>query len=221
VALARAIVFNPPVILMDEPLGALDKKLRQHLQLEIKQLQERLGATVIYVTHDQEEALTMSDRIAVLNNGKVMQLGHPKELYNRPANAFVADFLGEMNFIAGQLAEVTGDTCKVRIGDALMTARVSSETGLREGGAVRLAVRPERVNVLTEGVGKPSQDSLPGNVSHLIFNGASLALLVDLEGGQTVRADVNAQSALADLKAGAPVMVGWSATDACAYSEAA
>ena len=102
VALARAIVFDPPVILMDEPLGALDKKLRQHMQIELKQLQQRLGATVVYVTHDQEEALHMSDRVAVMNHGKLLQVGAPRELYDRPADAFVADFLGEMNFLDGR-----------------------------------------------------------------------------------------------------------------------
>ena len=116
VALARAIVFEPPVILMDEPLGALDKKLRQHMQIEIKQLQRRLGATVIYVTHDQEEALTMSDRVAVLNHGRLMQYGPPRELYDHPADAFVADFLGEMNFIDGVVTAVGGGDLRGRAG---------------------------------------------------------------------------------------------------------
>src|SRR5689334_15013026 len=101
VAVARAIVFEPPVLLMDEPLGALDKKLRESMQIEIKQLQRRLGATVIYVTHDQEEALTMSDQVAVMDGGRLVQLGSPRTLYDRPVDAFVADFIGEMNLLPG------------------------------------------------------------------------------------------------------------------------
>jgi spermidine/putrescine ABC transporter ATP-binding subunit len=220
VALARAIVFNPPVILMDEPLGALDKKLRQHLQLEIKQLQERLGATVIYVTHDQEEALTMSDRIAVLNHGKVMQLGRPRELYNNPANAFVADFLGEMNFIPGEMVSIQEGECQVRARDALVAARSLDGITLQSGAKVRVAVRPERVSVLPEDTSKTTASGLPGRVSQLVFNGASLAILIGLDQGPTVRADINAQSRLADLRVGDPVTVTWSAADAHVYPEA-
>jgi ABC-type Fe3+/spermidine/putrescine transport system ATPase subunit len=220
VALARAIVFDPPVILMDEPLGALDKKLRQHMQLEIKELQARLGATVIYVTHDQEEALTMSDRIAVLHKGRVMQLGRPRELYDHPADAFVADFLGEMNFLPAEVMGVEAGICRARIGTAVVEARCPAETTLEAGTRVRIAVRPERVAVLEGG---PTTDgsALAGRVSQLIFNGASLALLIGLDHGVTLRADVSTRSKLAELGLGDLVAISWEIVDAHAYPEAA
>ncbi|WP_192182953.1 ABC transporter ATP-binding protein [Mesorhizobium amorphae] len=221
IALARAIVFNPPVILMDEPLGALDKKLRQHLQLEIKQLQERLGATVIYVTHDQEEALTMSDRIAVLNSGKVMQFGQPSALYHKPANAFVADFLGEMNFIPGEVVGSERDECQVRVGAAVVTAQAPDGLKLQTGTKVRIAVRPERMSILAEDAARERTSRLSGHVTQLVFNGASLIVLVELDQGPTVRASVNTQSKLAELQVGEAISVAWSARDAHAYPEPA
>jgi putative spermidine/putrescine transport system ATP-binding protein len=115
VALARALVFNPSLVLMDEPLGALDKKLREHMQLEIKQLHSMLGVTIVYVTHDQTEALTMSDRVAVFNNGGIAQLGSPNDLYNAPQNSFVANFIGENNTLAGQVVRLSAGLCRVRL----------------------------------------------------------------------------------------------------------
>jgi spermidine/putrescine ABC transporter ATP-binding subunit len=126
IALARAIVFKPKILLMDEPLGALDKKLRDHMRLEIKHLQESLNITVIYVTHDQEEALTMSDRIAIMNEGKIIQLDTPEVLYESPANLFVADFIGESNFLNGRVAEVDADTIAIETNEGL--ARKNSNT---------------------------------------------------------------------------------------------
>ncbi|WP_338048995.1 ABC transporter ATP-binding protein [Rhodoligotrophos defluvii] len=216
VALARAIVFDPPVILMDEPLGALDKKLRQHLQLEIKQLQQRLGATVIYVTHDQEEALTMSDRIAVLDHGKLLQLGRPTDLYNHPANAFVADFLGEMNFLPGTVERVRIEHCDVSIGGNIISACTPAGTSLPPGDPVRVAIRPERLAV-TAGQQQSQCSGLAGEVSQLVFNGATMAILIKLDHGPTVRASISAQSHLSGLRPGDAVTVGWSAGDAFAY----
>ncbi|WP_157788522.1 ABC transporter ATP-binding protein, partial [Bradyrhizobium japonicum] len=115
VALARALVFDPKLVLMDEPLGALDKQLREHMQLEIKHIHEDLGVTVVYVTHDQSEALTMSDRIAVFNDGAIQQIAAPAELYERPQNAFVAQFIGENNRLHGKVIAINGETCKVEV----------------------------------------------------------------------------------------------------------
>src|SRR5690606_1515393 len=115
VALARALVFDPFIVLMDEPLGALDKNLREHMQLEIRHLHERLGNTVIYVTHDQNEALSLSDRIAVFADGVLQQIATPAELYQRPANSFVARFIGETNQLQGTIVELSGDTCLVEL----------------------------------------------------------------------------------------------------------
>ena len=201
VALARAIVFDPPVILMDEPLGALDKKLRTHMQVELKQLQRRLGATVIYVTHDQEEALTMSDRVAVMRHGKLMQVGSPRALYDAPANAFVADFLGEMNFCAGAVAGVADGLCSVDVAGGQV--RAANTQALRPGDAARVAVRPEAVRV------GPPGEGLPGRVGHMVFNGASVAVLVELSDGAMLRAVVGPRSGEAALRPGDPVGLSW------------
>lgn len=207
VALARAIVFDPPVILMDEPLGALDKKLRQHMQIELKQLQQRLGATVIYVTHDQEEALHMSDRVAVMNHGKLLQVGPPRALYDRPVDAFVADFLGEMNFLDGTIAALDGETCGVDVAGARVQALRLE--GAEPGTPVRVAIRPERV-VLHDG-------PLRGRVVQAVFNGASTIMLVETAGGATLKAEVNPRSDMAGLKPGDEVSLGWVAADAHSF----
>jgi putative spermidine/putrescine transport system ATP-binding protein len=141
IALARAIIFNPRVLLMDEPLSALDKQLREGLQLEIKRLHERLGITFIYVTHDQREALVMSDRIAVMNNGRIEQLGSPGNLYDRPANRFVATFVGESNFLEGRVESVEENKLLVGLGAAKV--RAIGRAGCHAGTPVVLTVRPE------------------------------------------------------------------------------
>ena len=207
VALARAIVFDPPVILMDEPLGALDKKLRQHMQIEIKELQQRLGATVIYVTHDQEEALTMSDRVAVMNGGKLVQLGLPRELYDQPANAFVADFIGEMNFLPGRLRTAQAGTCQVELHGGMVLAQAGDTAG-QPGQQVRVAVRPEHVT-LEAAPGTPGGTAIRGRLTQVIFNGASMAMLMELSDGAVLRADVSARSELASLRPGDEVLAHW------------
>ena len=144
VALARALIFNPALVLMDEPLGALDKKLREQMQLEIGRLHKKLGFTVIYVTHDQTEALTMSDRIAVFNAGVVQQCAAPDVLYERPANAFVADFIGENNFLPGVVASGDAEQVEARLaaGETIVARRADCGP---EGSACRVAVRPEKL----------------------------------------------------------------------------
>jgi len=144
VALARALILNPAVLLLDEPLGALDAKLRKALQIELKAIQEEVGITFIYVTHDQEEALTMSDRIAVMSNGRVEQIGPPKEVYEEPATAYVADFLGVSNLMDADADGATAGGCKVRHGDFELIAGQGEEDAR---GAVKLCIRPERVEL--------------------------------------------------------------------------
>jgi spermidine/putrescine ABC transporter ATP-binding subunit len=214
VALARAIVFDPPVVLMDEPLGALDKKLRQHMQIELKQLQQRLGATVVYVTHDQEEALHMSDRVAVMNFGKLLQVGSPRDLYDRPADAFVADFLGEMNFLEGTIAAVADEFCTVDVSGRAVEARRLN--GAAIGAPVRVAVRPEALVLSRNGAG-----GLDGRVLQSVFNGANMIVLIETREGTTLQAGVNPRSDLADLKPGEPVAVGWNAADAHIFAKSA
>jgi spermidine/putrescine transport system ATP-binding protein len=152
VALARALVNRPQVLLLDEPLGALDLKLRKAMQLELKHIQAEVGITFIYVTHDQEEALTMSDRIAVMNQGVVQQIGGPREIYEHPANRFVADFIGETNFIEGTVAalETDAEPVKVSVNGAMM-AGDAGERELAVGQKVTLTIRPEKINLYPQG----------------------------------------------------------------------
>jgi spermidine/putrescine transport system ATP-binding protein len=149
VALARALINKPAVLLLDEPLGALDLKLRKAVQLELKQLQAQVGITFIYVTHDQEEALTMSDRIAVMSEGDIQQIGGPKEIYERPVNRFVADFIGETNFLSCTVEE-GGAQPKIRLGSTLISGAAAGQN-LYPGQVVTLAIRPEKINLYPQG----------------------------------------------------------------------
>ncbi|MBW2056534.1 MAG: ABC transporter ATP-binding protein [Deltaproteobacteria bacterium] len=151
VALARALVFQPPILLMDEPLGALDKKLREHMQLELKHIQEKLGITILYVTHDQEEALTMSTRIAVMKDGRIEQIGTALAVYDRPTNEFVADFVGETNFFEAEILGVEEGAVYVS-GPCVRRIRANAARRFEPGQRVHLAVRPEKVMFVEEGV---------------------------------------------------------------------
>ena len=142
VAVARSLVFDPQLVLMDEPLGALDKNLRESMQYEIKHIHESIGVTVVYVTHDQSEALTMSNRIAVFNDGKVQQLSSPDELYEKPVNSFVAEFIGENNTFAGEVSEISSGKCKVKLANAEIMANPISVKG--KGEKTTVSLRPER-----------------------------------------------------------------------------
>ncbi|NMM82731.1 spermidine/putrescine ABC transporter ATP-binding protein [Acidovorax sp. SRB_14] len=167
IALARCLVYRPSIILMDEPLGALDKKLRDQMQLEIKRIHRELGTTIIYVTHDQEEAMTMSDRICLMNGGKIEQLGTPSDLYFRPRTLFVADFLGESNLFAGTVTATEGDSVEIDLGQAgTRTSAKSNGTRFEVGNKVRVMVRPQNLsldgatNGLGNGVGGKVLDSM-------------------------------------------------------------
>ncbi|MCG8360019.1 MAG: ABC transporter ATP-binding protein [Kiloniellales bacterium] len=182
IAVARALVFEPPVLLMDEPLGALDKKLREQMQIEIKAIQERLGVTVIYVTHDQEEALTMSDRVAVMDKGHLVQVGTPIELYQAPASPFVADFIGKMNFIDAEFVGGDDTAVQVRVNEDT-TIRLPHENNgatpsFRGGDRLRVAVRPEQIALAPAGKGGPS--AISGQVMATIFVGAHQVFLVSV-----------------------------------------
>src|SRR5215471_6558659 len=175
VALARALVLNPAVLLLDEPLGALDAKLRKALQIELKALQEEVGLTFIYVTHDQEEALTMSDRIAVMSNGRIEQVGSPVEVYEEPSNAYVADFLGVSNLMRGT-ADGRGG---VQIGDFQLMA-AGGESGAQ--GRIRLVIRPERVHL--EDHGTSGGNRIPGIVERVLYVGSTIQVVVHLAHGE-------------------------------------
>ncbi len=184
VAVARALVFEPPVLLMDEPLGALDKKLREQMQIEIKSLQKRLGVTVIYVTHDQEEALTMSDRIAVMNAGSLAQIGTPVDLYQKPESPFVAEFIGKMNFLEAEiLGHDTNSPC-IKFSACSTVDLPKSLNGnaahFVKNKRTQVAIRPENISILAAGSG--GSQAIPGTIEAAIFVGAYKVLLVRLEG---------------------------------------
>jgi putative spermidine/putrescine transport system ATP-binding protein len=173
VALARALVFDPKLVLMDEPLGALDKQLREHMQYEIRALHARLGVTFVYVTHDQAEALTMSDRIAVFHDGLIQQIAPPADLYERPANAFVAGFIGENNRMRGRIVGANGTTCRVALdGGPEITARLGDADGL--GAPALISLRPERVRVGPAAAGLANR--LRARIEEVIYHGDHVRL---------------------------------------------
>ncbi len=186
IALARALSFEPGLILMDEPLGALDKKLRQHMQIEIKHIQERLGFTTIYVTHDQEEALTMSDRIAVLRDGHLEQVGSPEELYEEPKTLYVADFIGESNILQAELLKINGDRLDLQLpGGVPFTALKCFDSP--KGPAVSVAIRPEKFRVVqpAEEVSR-EYNIFKGVVKEVIYFGESSKIRVEIAKGASV-----------------------------------
>jgi putative spermidine/putrescine transport system ATP-binding protein len=211
VAVARALVFEPKLVLMDEPLGALDKQLREQMQFEIKHIHENLEVTVVYVTHDQSEALTMSNRIAVFNDGVIQQLAPPDELYERPANAFVAQFIGENNRLTGEVAAVNGSTCDVRAGTgAVIKALPVNIDGV--GTKTTLSLRPERVVI------DPQPGSYPNvfeaQVEELIYLGDHIRTRVSLLGHDDFVIKIpNNQRAAKSLKMGSKIQVGWQSED--------
>jgi putative spermidine/putrescine transport system ATP-binding protein/mannopine transport system ATP-binding protein len=220
VALARAIVYEPRVLLMDEPLSALDKALREEMQIEIKRLQRMLGVTVIFVTHDQTEALTMADRIAVLDGGRLQQWGAPRELYETPGSAFVAGFIGETNFLDGHALAASADGGSVEV--ALRSggcARASAVGALREGAAVRVAVRPERLRLgpaSDEGGAAPA-GTIGARIVECIYIGLSTTCIVATDAGETLRTRIAAGAAPMPLEPGRRVALEWESAHARAF----
>jgi spermidine/putrescine ABC transporter ATP-binding subunit len=180
VALARAIVVRPAVLLLDEPLGSLDKKLREQMQVELRQLQQEIGITTVFVTHDQEEALTLSDRVAIMNGGKIEQMDTPRELYERPATDFVANFLGVSNAFDGRVTGRDGAEALVAIGP--FQVRVPWEDGIESGAPIRLAIRPEKIRLGRRG----EKDGLPARVRHVVYLGGTTHYYLDGPEGQSI-----------------------------------
>ena len=183
VALARALVFDPELVLMDEPLGALDKQLREQMQLEIKHLHQELGVTVVFVTHDQGEALTLSDRIAVFDKGVIQQIDAPATLYEKPANNFVANFIGENNALEGVVESVDGERCQVRLANG---SRVEASVGnvATVGAKTVLSVRPESVQLNVQSLGCANR--LGGYVKEILYQGDHLRVRVELAGRREI-----------------------------------
>jgi spermidine/putrescine transport system ATP-binding protein len=207
IALARALINQPQVLLLDEPLGALDLKLRKAMQLELKDLQQRVGITFIYVTHDQEEALTMSDRIAVMEFGKVLQLGSPEEIYEKPANVFVADFIGETNFVDARVISINSNDVDLLLEDKFnVTSLLVSNLSTNQ--EVSLAVRPEKLSITrsrTEGI------SIPGIVKEVIYIGTDIRYEVTISDKTTIaiREQNRGNISLQRFEKGERVFLGW------------
>jgi spermidine/putrescine transport system ATP-binding protein len=183
VALARALVLRPRVLLLDEPLGALDAQLRKSLQVELKTLQDEVGITFVFVTHDQSEALTMSDRIAVMNHGHVEQAASPKEIYEEPETVFVADFLGVSNLLSAEAVGQDGGACTVRVGDRTLRAQQGA-TDAR--GDVKVMIRPERIEIEPHSSG--GEQRMPGMVERSVFLGGAYEVHVRVLGGELLKA---------------------------------
>ena len=212
IALARALVFDPSLVLMDEPLGALDKQLREHMQFEIKHLHESLGITVVYVTHDQGEALTMSDRVAVFNDGRIQQLAPPADLYERPDNSFVAQFIGENNKLPGVVEELSGDKALVRLATGELID--ATPVNIREKGQKTLvSIRPERVEFKPEMM-PAGIHTIDAEVVEIIYMGDILRVVLKVAGSSDFVMKMRNTLGQTRLAQGQMIKVGWHPQDA-------
>jgi spermidine/putrescine transport system ATP-binding protein len=202
VALARALVLGPKVLLLDEPLGALDAKLRKSLQLQLKALQEGVGITFVYVTHDQEEALTMSDRLAVMADGRIEQIGTPSDVYQEPTSAYVADFLGVSNLLDVDVLEPDADGPVIRYGELTLSCTAAEDF---PKGPAKVVLRPERIRLLPHEERGPNR--VPGMVERCVYLGSTTQVFVRLVPGASIQAMVPNTSGVADWEQGSPVSV--------------
>jgi len=211
IALARALVFEPQLVLMDEPLGALDKQLREHMQYEIKHIHENLGVTVVYVTHDQSEALTMSDRIAVFNDGVIQQLSTPDVLYEEPENSFVAQFIGENNKLQGKVKSLRNDgLCDVEIEGGIQVEALAVNVG-DVGDSTTLSLRPERVEINPDADATPNR--LDGRIEELIYLGDHIRTRMSVAGHDDFIVKVPNTHGHKVIKEGETATVGWASQD--------
>ena len=213
VALARALVNRPAVLLLDEPLGALDQKLRKEMQLDLKRLQREVGITFIYVTHDQEEALTMSDRIAVMHGGEALQVDDPRTIYDHPTSRFVADFIGTTNFLEAKVASVDGGGVVSDV-EGLGPMHSPAANNLRAGQAVTLAVRPEKIRVVHAGEAVNGDNAASGKIAEIVFVGNDTQVFVRLPNGALVitrQQNRDADASIALLAIGDDITIAWPA----------
>lgn len=208
IALARALVFEPELVLMDEPLGALDKQLREHMQFEIKHLHEQLGVTVVYVTHDQSEALTMSDRVAVFDDGRIQQLASPEELYERPQNSFVAQFIGENNRLMGRVDKLDGDSSIVTLDSGEQSSALAVNCG-EAGSRTLLSIRPERIRIGEQATENITQ----AKVLELIYLGDHIRCRMNVHGDDQFIAKIPNSPESQRVHVGQDVSIGWAAKD--------
>ena len=210
VAVARALVFDPQVVLMDEPLGALDKNLRESMQYEIKHIHENISVTIVYVTHDQGEALTLSNRIAVFNDGKVQQLSSPDKLYEEPVNSFVAGFIGENNTFTGEVTDISKDKCKVKLdsGTEIFSYLIKVKS---KGERTIVSLRPERAIIDPK---NKMDNKHKGKIEEVIYHGDHARVRLDLLGNKDFILKVPNSSARMDIKLGNEINIGWNSQDA-------
>lgn len=214
VAIARALVNEPAVLLLDEPLGALDLKLRMQMQVELKSLQHRVGTTFIYVTHDQSEALVMSDRIAVMSGGRVEQIGSGRDIYLHPETVFVAAFIGETNLIEGEVIGIEGDAVVLAVEGKTMRARRAGAVRVRDKAS--LSVRPEALRLTAPDAAAP--DEIRGVINDVVFLGSQIRYLIRLASGRQVKSDVSSNSEM--FSPGDPVAISWDAASVVALEAA-
>ncbi|MEO0909146.1 MAG: ABC transporter ATP-binding protein [Pseudomonadota bacterium] len=209
IAVARALVFEPDLVLMDEPLGALDKQLREQMQYEIKHIHENLGVTVVYVTHDQTEALTMSDRVAVFEDGVIQQLSSPESLYENPQNSFVAQFIGENNKLNGKVEEISNDICQVRLDDgAVINAQRVNVNAV--GDRTTLSLRPERVELDPP---NSMKNVIEGRIEELIYLGDHIRVRMNVAGNDEFIVKVRNRGDRKPLAEGETKNIGWASED--------
>ncbi len=209
VAVARALVFEPELVLMDEPLGALDKQLREQMQYEIKHIHESIGVSIVYVTHDQTEALTMSDRVAVFNDGVIQQLSQPDELYENPQNSFVAQFIGENNKLSGTVTAIEGHSCDVQLDDGTQLKAEAVNIG-GVGSRTTISLRPERVEFDTH---EQMDNLVKGRIEEMIYLGDHIRVRMTVADNKDFVVKVRNRGEKRDLKAGQMVEIGWAAND--------
>jgi len=217
VALARAIVFNPPLLLLDEPLGALDKNLRQKMQLEIKHIQQKVGITTISVTHDQEEALTMSDKVCIMNKGKVEQIDSPERIYQRPKTRFVAEFIGEINIVNCKIVELDEEVAYVKaFDDCTIKVIIDHESGLSVGQDMLLVFRPENIAIIKND--QEWENTSKAIIKEIIFVGDTLKVKVIIDGAVEIM--IKASPSIKDtLSIGKNIMLGWDSNNCSIIKE--
>jgi len=218
IALARCLVYKPSIVLMDEPLGALDKKLRDHMQLEIKRIHRDTGATIVYVTHDQEEAMTMSDRICLMNGGTIEQLGTPSDLYFRPKTLFVADFIGESNLLRGSVSAPNGSNVEVTLDDGTTRVTATAHTPMASGDKVRVMVRPQNIAPAANGA-----NTLRGRVVDSMITGSLTKLYLEspFSGEEPIVLSYPTSAATRPHAVGSELAFSWQPGDAVAVPELA
>jgi len=221
IAIARCLVLQPDVLLLDEPLGALDLKLREHMKVELKQLQQEFDTTFVYITHDQSEALVMSDQVAVMNHGKFYQVGNPQQLYYQPQNAFVAGFVGDSNQWAGKICEVTNNKFQVKTESGLVfNCDADSNEKLTQGDQVKIFVRPEAIDISNSASGINQHNQLDTEVTNILFDGANSQILVkEHKSGAELQVKLPQTANYMQLKAGDKLQVSFPASQVKTFAQ--